>query len=101
MHKHIPAVIIASLLGACPAWASEAINQDEAAALRRQGIIQPLKKILHAAQQLHSGRVMEVELGKQHDLYIYEIEIVDSAGRVWEMKFNAQTASLITQKQDN
>lgn len=83
--------------------ASEEINQDDAAALRKQGLVLPLEKILAVAQRLHRGRVIDVELerGRKQGQYIYEIEIVDSGGRVWEMKFNAADASLVSEAQEH
>jgi len=83
------------------AWAGQDINQDEAKTLRQEGLILPLEQILQAAQRVHPGRVIEVELEKKRDLYIYEVEISDSNGQVWEMKFNASDASLLSQEQDD
>lgn len=40
------------------------INQDDAIALRQQGVILPLEQILQAAQRLRPGRVIKVELEK-------------------------------------
>ena len=89
-------LIISSL-----AWASDDIDQDEAQNLRKQGTILPLDKIIDAAQRLHPGRIAEVELKQKRNRYIYEIEIVDRNGRVWEMKFDASNATLISQEQDD
>jgi len=82
-------------------WASDDIGQDEAQALRNQGNILPLEKILDAARHLHPGRVAEVELKQKRNRYIYEVEIVDAKGKVWEMKIDASDASLISQEQDD
>jgi uncharacterized membrane protein YkoI len=101
MRMKISAAIMATLFIVCPVWADDDFDQDEAAVLRQQGVIQPLENILRKANQLHSGRVMEVELKKQKAVYVYEIEIVDATGHVWEMQFNAQTAALMSQKQEH
>ena len=82
-------------------WASDDIDQDEARSLRDAGTILPLEDILAASRKLRPGRVMEVELEKKHGKYVYEIEIADDKGIVWEMKFNAQDATLISQEQDD
>ena len=101
MRKTISTTLMVTLLIACPVWADNDIDQDEAATLRQHGIIQPLENILRKAKQLHSGRVMEVELKKRKAMYVYEIEIVDATGKVWEIQLNAQTATLISQKQEH
>jgi len=77
------------------------IDQDDAQMLRQQGVILSLEKILQAAQNLHPGRVIEVELEKKHNLYIYEVEIADSNGQVWEIKFNASDATVLSQQRDD
>ncbi|WP_455222588.1 PepSY domain-containing protein [Kaarinaea lacus] len=74
------------------------IDQDEAKALRQQGKILPLEQILQAAQRQHSGRVIQVELEKQRGRYVYEVEIADSNGHVWEIKIDASDASLLSQE---
>jgi uncharacterized membrane protein YkoI len=82
-------------------WAGGDIGRAEAKRLRENGEIRPLQEILQLAKTYHDGRVIEVELEKKHNLYVYEIEIVDKNGRVWEMKFDAKNAALISQKLDD
>jgi len=77
------------------------LDQDEAQELRVQGAILPLQDILKSAQKLHQGRIAEVELKQLSNRYIYEIEIVDVNGQVWEMKFDAKSAKLLSQEQED
>ena len=77
------------------------IDQDDAKLLREQGRILPLEQVLKAALNLRPGRVIEVELEKSRGTYVYEIEIADDNGQVWEIELNASDASVISQKQDN
>ena len=101
MRKQIP-VLTAILLSANTlVWASDDSDQNEAQALRKQGAILPLEQIVNAAQQMHRGRIVEVDLEKKRGRYIYEIELVDSNGQVWEMKFDAKDATLISQEKDD
>lgn len=86
---------------AIPARADNDINQDQAQALRKQGAILPLENILDIVRQQRPGRVMEVELEKSHSRYVYEIEIVDDNGKVWELKIDAGDGSLISREQDD
>ena len=77
------------------------IDQDDARVLREQGRILPLEQVLEVALRLHPGRVIEVELEKARGLYVYEIEIADGNGRIWEVELNASDASVISQEQDD
>jgi uncharacterized membrane protein YkoI len=86
---------------AAPARTDDDINQDQAQALRKQGVILPLERILDIVRQQRRGRVMEVELEKSHGRYVYEIEIVDDNGKVWELKVDAGDGSLISREQEN
>jgi uncharacterized membrane protein YkoI len=84
------------------AAAAKDIDQDEAKALRQQGAILPLEKILQAAQSVHPGRVIKVELEeKKRGRYVYEVEIADNNGQVWEMKFNASDATLLSDERED
>lgn len=70
-------------------------DQDVAKQLMEQGEILPLEKILDRARLIHPGRILEVEMEHKGEIYVYEIEIVDAQGRVWELKLNAQTGALV------
>lgn len=63
--------------------------------------ILPLEEIISRARAVHPGRVLETELERKGDTYIYELEILDQGGRVWEMKYDASTGTLIKDKQDD
>lgn len=92
-------VLLAALLAQSPVMADD--DQDKAHRLRQQGTILPLEKIIQAARNIHPGRIVEAELDRERGVYVYEIEIVDNNGRVWEMKFNAKDATLISSEQED
>ena len=81
--------------------AEQDLDQDEAQQLREQGTILPLQDILKAAQNSRQGRIAEVELKQSGNQYIYEIEIIDRKGQVWEMKFDAKTAKLVSHERED
>jgi uncharacterized membrane protein YkoI len=70
-------------------------DHDEARELYQAGEIQPLETIVEQAQAQRPGRVLEVELETEHDRYIYELEILDPQGVVWELEFDARTGELL------
>jgi len=95
------------LAAATPSLASER-DHDEARELRERGDIVPLEQILQAAAGQRAGRVVEVELELEFDLqsasggkaYVYEVEVLDAGGEVWELKYDARTGALLDEKKE-
>jgi uncharacterized membrane protein YkoI len=81
------------------AFASD--DYETARELSETGEILPLETILKRAQQYQPGRVLEVEFESKHQQYIYEIEILNAKGIVWELKLDANTGKLLKSEQEN
>ncbi len=79
---------------------SFADDHDEAYELLRSGEILPLEKILEITRERVQGRILEVELEHEDELLIYELEVLDKQGIVWEIKVDATTGIIIKQEQD-
>ena len=94
-------VLLALMLLLSTAGVADDVDQDEAASLRQQGVILPLADILAAVEKQQQGRVIEVELEQKRGRYIYEIEIVDDQGKVWEFKLDASDAQIISREKDD
>ncbi|WP_460952723.1 PepSY domain-containing protein [Pseudomonas marginalis] len=89
------------LMAFCSSLAARDLNQDEALALRQQGIILPLEQLLHQAMARYPGsRLLEAELEKKHGQYAYEVELVTTDGVVREIKLDASTGVLIKDEED-
>jgi uncharacterized membrane protein YkoI len=73
---------------------------DRARTLKQAGAILSLEDILASARRHHDGRVLETELEQEGGRYIYEVELVDDQGQVWEMKFDASTAELLKDRRE-
>jgi uncharacterized membrane protein YkoI len=69
--------------------------------LVEEGEILPLEQILERAKLEHPGRILDVEFEKEDGLYVYEIELVDQDGQVWELEYNAANAELIEKEKEN
>lgn len=89
---------VSGLLGMSPGFAED---HDEARSLMQQGEILPLNTIVDKAQTRHAGRVVESKLKEKHDKLVYEVEILDDKGEVWEMKFDAKTGTLLKEEQED
>jgi len=69
--------------------------------LRPEGDILSLEQVLEQAQQHRPGRVLDTELERKGGRYIYEIELLDDSGEVWEMKFDATSGELVKEEQED
>jgi uncharacterized membrane protein YkoI len=81
--------------------AYNSVEYDEVRSLQQRGAILPLQQILERARRYHEGRVLETELEQKGERYIYEIELVDDQGQVWELKFDAASGELLKEKREN
>lgn len=68
--------------------------------LVESGEILPLEKLLHKIFEGKQWRLLEAELEKEHDRYIYELEILDDKGKVRELKYDAKTGQPFNDKED-
>ncbi len=76
-------------------------DHNEARKLKEAGKILPLEQIIASARQLYSGHILEIELEHEDGRYIYELEILDDNGTVWELEYDAKNGKLIKQKIDD
>jgi uncharacterized membrane protein YkoI len=76
-------------------------DQDTAKKLKEAGDILPLETIVEKARQDYPGRILEVELKKKKKQLIYELELLDETGVVWELTYDAKTGELIRKKSDD
>lgn len=102
--KLSPAITVLSSVLLFSAAAVPAVADDDhvtARKLRESGQIMPLEKIIERARAEKPGEVLETELDREKGRYVYEIEIVDDAGQVWEIKLDAGTGALIEVERDD
>lgn len=68
--------------------------------LLSEGKILPLEDIIGRARNLRDGSLIDAELSFEddHAAYVYELHMLDAAGAVWELEFNADTGELIEHK---
>jgi uncharacterized membrane protein YkoI len=88
-------LIIACISG--PVFADD--DHLKARQLLEAGTILPLEQLLDQARLEHPGHVLEVKFEQENERYVYEIELVDDNGEVWEIEYDAQTGELIEKEQ--
>lgn len=76
-------------------------DHDRAKKLKEAGDILPLERIIEKAEAEHPGHILEAGLEEKKGRLIYELEILDHNGIVWELKFDARTGELLKQEQDD
>lgn len=95
--------LIAAVFGACLSTSLCVLAADDAgvedvARLQQSGEILSQEAILQRAQAAHSGKVTEIELEREGDAYVYDIDLVDEKGVETELKFDAKTGELLGSK---
>ena len=71
----------------------------EAKRLLDSGEILSLEVILKNVRQIFPGKVLEVELEKEDEQIVYEIEILDGNGVIKEIYIDAKTGKLLLTKE--
>jgi uncharacterized membrane protein YkoI len=83
---------VALLTVAAPAAAE---THDRAREALRAGEIRPLAEILAAATRDFAGEVVEVELERERDLWVYELKLLTPQGSVLKLEYDARAATLL------
>jgi len=73
----------------------------EARHLLESGEIMPLEDILKNVRKIYTGNVIEVELEKEDQQIVYEIEILGPDGVIREIYINAKTGKLLLKDDDD
>lgn len=77
------------------------LDQDEALILRQQGTILALEQLVDKALGRHPGaKLLEAELEEKHGVFVYEFELLTTAGSVRELKFDARDGRLLKDEED-
>lgn len=99
MFKHLSFIFAVALIGLgtfLPGVASRADQSaDKARQLQQQGDILPLEQIIDLAMAVKQGQILETDLELDDGRYVYELEILDANGQVWEVELDAQTGELV------
>ncbi|MBU3736377.1 MAG: peptidase M4 [Methylobacterium sp.] len=101
--RFILAIVTMAALGAAILSVPVRAGEDTAAIrkLQASGKILSLEKISAAAKAIKPGDILETELESKQGNYVYEVEILDAAGQVWELKLDAATGKLIKMESED
>lgn len=92
-HRGLLSLAVLGIVLALPLQAES--DSERARLLKQQGKILPLEQVIAAAMAVKPGQILETELEEDDGRFVYELEILDEAGQVWELELDAATAELI------
>jgi uncharacterized membrane protein YkoI len=75
-------------------------DQERARRALEAGEILPLNEILHEVQQRYPGTVVELELNREHDRWVYEVELIAPDGRLLKLLIDAKSKQLLPEADD-
>ena len=86
-------------MAALPAALAQAQDPQPDHELARQALqrkeILPLDQVLSAIRGRVPGEIVEIELERDRDRWIYEVEIIDETGRMRDVLVDAKNAEII------
>lgn len=88
------ALILSAAL-ALPGHAADSGDHDRARKALEAGEILPLKTVLEMVGRESPGQVMEVELERKRDRWIYEIKLLRQGGSLVKLQVDANDGTII------
>ena len=76
--------------------ARKARDHEAARAALARGEILPLSRILELVGKRMQGDIIEVELEREHGVFVYEVKLLAGNGRVREIKLDARSGTLVS-----
>lgn len=101
MARLTASTLLAAVLLGMAGGASGESDHDRARRLRAAGDILPLEAIIERARRERPGHILELELKEKKDRILYEVELMDERGRVWELHFDARSGELLKSERDD
>jgi uncharacterized membrane protein YkoI len=77
------------------------LDHDSVKRLRDEGRILSMSEVMRRVARIQPGQLLEAELDREDGRYVYEIRILDPAGRVHELELDAASGVLIESSHDD
>jgi hypothetical protein len=84
-----------------PVFAGDSSDHDRARQALRAGEILPLKSVLEKVERDTPGSVLEVELERQDERWVYEIKLLLSGGARVKLWVDARDGKIIARRNRN
>jgi len=70
-------------------------DHDRARGARERGEVMALEEIMPAVHERFPGDLAQIEFERDNGYWIYEFKLIDSGGRLIEVKVNAKTGAVL------
>ncbi len=95
-------LMIGFLLGMAlviPSHADDANDHDKARQVLEAGEILPLKTVLEKIERDTPGRVLEVDLERKKERWVYEIKLLRPGGSLVKLKVDASDGTIFSRRE--
>ena len=90
--------LLAMPLNSSARGGSEGHDHDRARAALQAGEILPLPTIMARVAQAYPGHVLEVELEREDERWIYELKLLQPSGGLLKLEIDAKSGAVLRQK---
>lgn len=95
-------LLLAAILVLQPAMpAAQVLDHKVARRAVGRGDAMPLERILALIEARYPVRILEVELEDEDGVWLYEIEILTTTGRVLEIELDPRTGAVLSLEEDD
>lgn len=88
-------LLVGLMAGSSAHAGSDRNDHDRARQAVAAGLVLPLPVVLERLQKEVPGQVLEVELEREREAWIYEIKLLTPAGQLSKIKVDARTGALM------
>lgn len=99
LRSGLRAGLVLAALAAGSGFAGDGHDHDRARRAVETGEALPLRTILQRVEREHPGQVMEVELERKHERWIYEIKLLRAGGALVKLKVDARDGRVLSSKE--
>jgi len=94
VRRRLTAGLAAALLPWGLAVADDTADHERARRALEAGEVMPLRTVLEHVERDYPGEVLEVELDREDDVWVYEIKLIRKGGDVLKLELDARDGSL-------
>jgi uncharacterized membrane protein YkoI len=94
------AIALLLAAGLMPLASQAESDHDRARAALQAGEILPLPVVLERVAKEHPGNVLEVDLEREKNRWVYELKILQSGGGLLKLEVDAKDASVIKRREE-
>lgn len=75
-------------------------SEIDVRSLEKKGEIIKLSQLLEKINKNYLGRIINIELRRNNNRLIYDLQIIDSQGVIWKLSLDAKTGTLLQRNKE-